>query len=102
MITLKFLLIIVFCDPDTSCNGNGVCNNEGTCQCDAFFYGDNCISKLGKLGDKYSNLKFFFFLQLDVMISLRVAIMVHAVRLENANVMKGSMVTIAQVIFITC
>ena len=36
------------------------------------------------------------------MISLRVAIMVHAVRLENANVMKGSMVTIAQVIFITC
>ena len=36
------------------------------------------------------------------MISLRVAIMVHAVRLENANVMKGSMVTIAQVNFITC
>ena len=36
------------------------------------------------------------------MISLRVADMVHAVRLENANVMQGSMVTIAQVIFITC
>ena len=36
------------------------------------------------------------------MISLRVAIMVHAVRLEYANVMKGSMVTIAQVNFITC
>ena len=36
------------------------------------------------------------------MISLRVAIMVHAVRLELANVMKGSTVTIAQVNFITC
>ena len=36
------------------------------------------------------------------MISLRVAIMVHAVRLERANVMKGFMVTIAQVNFQNC
>ena len=36
------------------------------------------------------------------MISLHVAIMVHAVRLERANVMKGFTVTAVQVNMITC
>ena len=54
MWTLTFLLIIVICDPATTCNGNGVCNNDGTCQCEPFFYGEYCISNLEKLGDKYS------------------------------------------------
>ena len=44
----------MICDPATTCNGNGVCNDDGTCQCEPFFYGEYCISKLEKLGDKES------------------------------------------------
>ena len=38
-------LIIVQCDPATTCNGHGTCQEDGSCKCSYGFYGDSCSSK---------------------------------------------------------
>ena len=38
-------LIIVMCDPATTCSGHGTCTEDGSCKCSDGFYGDSCSSK---------------------------------------------------------
>ena len=38
-------LIIVTCDPATTCSGHGTCTEDGSCKCSVGFYGDACSSK---------------------------------------------------------
>jgi hypothetical protein len=37
-------LIIVQCDPATTCNGHGECQEDGSCKCSDGFFGDSCSS----------------------------------------------------------
>ena len=37
-------LIIVLCDPATTCNGHGECQEDGSCKCSDGFFGDSCSS----------------------------------------------------------
>ena len=41
----KYFVWIVECDAAQNCSGHGICGPDGACQCEATFYGDNCISK---------------------------------------------------------
>ena len=47
----KYFVWIVKCDAAQNCSGQGICGPDGACQCEAMFYGENCISKLRKLMD---------------------------------------------------
>ena len=44
----KYFAWIVECDAAQSCSGQGICGTDGACQCEATFYGENCISKIDK------------------------------------------------------
>ena len=43
---------IVECDAAQNCSSQGICGPDGACNCDPFFYGENCISKHKKLEDR--------------------------------------------------
>ena len=47
----KYFVWIVGCDAAQNCSGQGICGPDGACQCEATFYGYNCISILRKLMD---------------------------------------------------
>ena len=38
-------MIIVQCDPATTCSGHGTCEEDGSCKCFVGFYGYSCSSK---------------------------------------------------------
>ena len=35
-------MIIVQCDPATTCSGHGTCAEDGSCNCYVGYYGDSC------------------------------------------------------------
>ena len=41
-----FSFVIAFCNPNTTCNGQGSCGNDGHCQCLDSLFGENCSSNL--------------------------------------------------------
>ena len=43
---LIFLFVIAFCNPNTTCSGQGSCGNDGHCQCSDGLFGENCSGKL--------------------------------------------------------
>ena len=60
-------MIIVQCDPATTCNGHGECQEDGSCTCYDGFYGDSCSSifisfgkVLGQESSEFENLMSFF------------------------------------------
>ena len=58
-------LIIVHCDPATTCNGHGTCQEDGSCKCSDGFYGDSCLSKSKKKNSglvilEFKNVNFSF------------------------------------------
>ena len=41
-----FSFVLEFCNPNTTCNGQGTCGNNGHCQCLDGLFGENCSGKL--------------------------------------------------------
>ena len=41
-----FSFVLEFCNPNTTCNGQGTCGNDGHCQCLDGLFGENCSGKL--------------------------------------------------------
>ena len=44
--TLTFRFLLAFCNPDTTCNGQGICGLDGICQCSDGQKGVDCSGKL--------------------------------------------------------
>ena len=38
-----FSFVLEFCNPNTTCNGQGTCGNDGHCQCSEGLFGNNCL-----------------------------------------------------------
>ena len=38
--------VLGFCNPNTTCNGQGTCGNDGHCQCFDGLFGENCSGNL--------------------------------------------------------
>ena len=43
---LKVVFLLEYCNAATTCKGKGDCKSDGTCQCDKYYYGSSCYSKL--------------------------------------------------------
>ena len=41
-----FTFVLAFCNPNTTCNGQGTCGNDGHCQCLDGLFGENCSGNL--------------------------------------------------------
>ena len=41
-----FSFVLAFCNPNTTCNGQGTCGNDGHCQCLDGLFGENCSGEL--------------------------------------------------------
>ena len=41
-----FSFVLAFCNPNTTCNGQGTCGDNGICQCSDNLFGDDCSGKL--------------------------------------------------------
>ena len=41
-----FSFLLEFCNPNTTCNGQGTCGDDGICQCSDGLFGDDCSGKL--------------------------------------------------------
>ena len=43
---IPFSFLLEFCNPNTTCNGQGTCGDDGICQCSDGLFGDDCSGKL--------------------------------------------------------
>ena len=41
-----FSFVLAFCNPNTTCNGQGTCGTDGHCQCSDGLFGEDCSGKL--------------------------------------------------------
>ena len=44
--TYSLFVVLAFCNPNITCNGQGNCGNDGHCQCSDGLFGENCSGKL--------------------------------------------------------
>ena len=44
--TYFLFIFLAFCNPNTTCNGQGSCGDDGHCQCLDGLFGENCSGKL--------------------------------------------------------
>ena len=52
----SLFVVLAFCNPNITCNGQGSCGNDGHCRCLDGLFGENCSGKLTIAGVFLSNL----------------------------------------------